>query len=162
MIAVSAQQLMPYLADAVPGWFQAAIYAPRRTGSEVAYADNFRFHPDPVLHYEIPRDGEYTVEINDSFYRGREDFVYRMALGELPFVTGIFPLGGKPGEQQPLLCGAGTCPADLTEDAVANRLGSIGMRAPLTSPLNRLPSLWTRCRSASSRNRTTRRRMPRR
>ena len=31
-------------------------------------------------------------------FRGREDFIYRMALGELPFVTGIFPLGGKAGE----------------------------------------------------------------
>src|ERR1022692_3558736 len=48
---------------------------------------------------EAPRDGEYTVEIHDSIFRGREDFVYRLAIGELPFVTGIFPLGGKAGER---------------------------------------------------------------
>jgi len=33
----------------------------------------------------------------DSLYRGREDFVYRIALGELPLVTGVFPLGGPLG-----------------------------------------------------------------
>ena len=65
----------------------------------MAYADDFRFHPDPVLFYEVPEDGEYVVEIHDSIYRGREDFVYRITIGELPFVTGIFPLGGRAGTQ---------------------------------------------------------------
>jgi hypothetical protein len=97
VIAVSAQQLMPYLADAVPGWFQAAITLRDEHGAEVAAAGSFRFHPDPVLHYDMPRDGKYVVEISDSIFRGREDFVYRMSLGELPYVTSIFPLGGKSG-----------------------------------------------------------------
>ena len=43
-------------------------------------------------------DGKYTIQIRDSIYRGREDFVYRITLGELPFVTGIFPLGGRAGQ----------------------------------------------------------------
>ena len=88
---------MPYLADAVPGWFQAVLTLYDAAGKEVAYDDDFRFHPDPVLHYVVPNDGEYTVEIKDALYRGREDFVYRISIGELPFVTGIFPLGGKAG-----------------------------------------------------------------
>ncbi len=95
--AVSARALIPYLPDAVPGWFQATLALYDAAGKELAYADNFRFHPDPVLHYEIPRDAEYVIEIKDSIYRGREDFVYRLAVGELPFVTGIFPLGGPAG-----------------------------------------------------------------
>ena len=33
-----------------------------------------------------------------AIYRGREDFVYRITIGELPFVTSIFPLGGRAGE----------------------------------------------------------------
>ena len=37
------------------------------------------------------------VEIRDSIYRGREDFVYRLAVGELPFITGVFPLGARSG-----------------------------------------------------------------
>ena len=97
VIAASARELLPYLADAVPGWFQAVLTLYDSAGKEVAYNDDFRFHPDPVLHYVVPEDGEYTVEIKDALYRGREDFVYRIRIGELPLVTGIFPLGGRTG-----------------------------------------------------------------
>jgi hypothetical protein len=96
--AVSARDLIPYLADAVPGWFQATVALYDSKGHELAYDDDFRFHPDPVLYYEIPRDGEYVIEIKDAIYRGREDFVYRLTVGELPYITGIYPLGGKIGE----------------------------------------------------------------
>jgi hypothetical protein len=83
----------------VPGWFQATIALYDSKGKELAYNDDFRFQPDPTLHFEIPSDGTYTIEIKDSIYRGREDFVYRIAIGELPFITSIFPLGGRVGEQ---------------------------------------------------------------
>ena len=95
--AVSARSLMPYLADAVPGWIQAALTLRDSKGREVAYSDAFRFNPDPVLSFIVPADGAYTVEINDAIYRGREDFVYRISLGELPFITGVYPLGGPAG-----------------------------------------------------------------
>jgi hypothetical protein len=94
VLAVSARDVMPYLADAVPGWFQATVALSDAAGREVAYDDDYRSQPDPVLHYRIPADGEYTVEIKDALYRGREDFVYRLSAGELPFVTSVFPLGG--------------------------------------------------------------------
>jgi len=99
VVSVAARSLIPYISDAVPGWFQAtaALYDPK--GKEVRYVDDYRFHPDPVLYYEVPEDGEYTLEIKDAIYRGREDFVYRITIGELPFITSIFPLGGKAGTQ---------------------------------------------------------------
>lgn len=99
---VSARTLIPYLADAVPGWFQATLALYDTKGKELAYNDDFRFHPDPVLSCEIPRDGDYVIEIKDAIYRGREDFVYRIALGELPFVTSLFPLGGRLGDPTPI------------------------------------------------------------
>lgn len=92
--AACARELIPYIADAVPGWFQAVLAVYDAQGKELAYDDDFRFHPDPVLHFQIPADGQYVVEIKDAIYRGREDFVYRITIGELPFVTGVFPLGG--------------------------------------------------------------------
>ena len=97
--AVNARSLIPYIADAVPGWFQATLALYDSKGKELAYADDFRFNPDPVLYYEIPLDGDYALEIKDAIYRGREDFVYRITAGEVPFLTSIFPLGGKAGEQ---------------------------------------------------------------
>ncbi len=97
--AAAARQLIPYLADGVPGWFQATLTLYDPNGNELAYDDDYRFHPDPVLYCEIPRDGEYVLEIKDAIYRGREDFVYRIVLGEIPFVTSIFPLGGRVGDR---------------------------------------------------------------
>ncbi|MCC6679670.1 MAG: peptidase [Phycisphaeraceae bacterium] len=96
---VNARRLIPYLADAVPGWFQAVVALHDEDGREVAYGDDFRFDPDPVLVFQVPHDGKYVLEIRDSIYRGREDFVYRVALGQLPFVSGIYPLGGQLGQQ---------------------------------------------------------------
>ncbi len=97
VIEAQARSLIPYLADAVPGWFQATLALYDAKGNEVAFADDYRFNPDPVLFYEIAEDGEYELEIRDSIYRGREDFVYRIAVGERPFITQTFPLGGKMG-----------------------------------------------------------------
>ena len=97
VVAVRARELIPYLPDAGPGWFQASLALSDGKGNELAHADHFRFHPDPVLYQELPRDGDYVVAIRDSLFRGREDFVYRVTLGELPFATDLFPLGGSVG-----------------------------------------------------------------
>ena len=96
--SVRARALIPYLADAVPGWFQAVLALYDADGKELVFVDDYRFDPDPVLRYEIQNDGEYELMIRDSIYRGREDFIYRIVLGQLPFVESIFPLGARVGE----------------------------------------------------------------
>ena len=117
VISATARELIPYLADAVPGWFQAVLSLYDAQGREVAYADHFRFHPDPVLFYEVPKDGEYVLQVRDSIYRGRDDFVYRITAGELPFVTGIFPLGGPVGVKTIVKLAGWNLPREtLTED----------------------------------------------
>jgi hypothetical protein len=40
------------------------------------------------------------VEIKDAIYRGREDFVYRIAIGEFPFITSIYPVGCSVNESK--------------------------------------------------------------
>ena len=95
VVQTRARALLPYLADAVPGWFQATTALYDAKGREVAFADDYRFDPDPVLLYAVPADGEYQLEVRDSIYRGREDFVYRVQVGEQPFITRLFPLGGQ-------------------------------------------------------------------
>ncbi|MCX6998526.1 MAG: PPC domain-containing protein [Kiritimatiellaeota bacterium] len=95
----AARALLPYIADGVPGWFQALVTLYNARGQVVACADHYRFNQDPVLFYDVPADGEYTLTIRDSIYRGREDFVYRLRIGELPFITGISPLGAPRGEK---------------------------------------------------------------
>ena len=90
-----AREVIPFIADAVPGWFQATLTLYDSSGKEVAYADDYRFNPDPILFFNVPADGVYTLQIRDAIYRGREDFVYRVSVGADPFITHLFPLGGR-------------------------------------------------------------------
>ena len=148
VLSVQARRLIPYIADAVPGWFQPVLVLYDASGKEVAFADDYRFQPDPVLFYEVPKDGEYVAAIYDSIYRGREDFVYRLSLGELPFVTSIFPLGGQVGIAANIqMQGWNLDEAEITppptdagpgvQSLAANRKGFISNRVPFA--LDTLP-----------------------
>ncbi len=95
VISTQGRQLIPFIADAVPGWFQPVIALYDAKGKELAYCDDYRFKTDPVMFFDVSKDGDYVLEIRDSIYRGREDFVYRISIGELPFITGVFPLGAQ-------------------------------------------------------------------
>lgn len=97
VVATTARRLVPFMPDAVPGWFQALISIHDAAGKCLAAADSYRFDPDPVILFEVPADGEYVLQVRDSIYRGREDFVYRVTIGQVPFVTGAYPLGSKCG-----------------------------------------------------------------
>jgi hypothetical protein len=97
VVAAMTRALIPFMSDAVPGWFQAVLTLTDSKGKELASADHFRFNQEPVLEAEIAEEGDYILSVRDVLNRGREDFVYRIAIGEIPYVTGIFPLGGKSG-----------------------------------------------------------------
>ena len=86
-MAVHARALIPYLANAVPGWFQATLLLHDSASRELAYADDNHFDPDPSLYCVIPADGEYIAAIKDSIYRGREDFIYRLTIREFSAAT---------------------------------------------------------------------------
>ncbi len=141
--AVAARALIPYLADAVPGWFQATLALRKAGGRELAYADDYRYNPDPVLCFDIPEDGAYELELKDAIFRGREDFVYRIALGAFPFVTGAFPAGGRTGEtvnvtlegwnlatNRQTIKLAGSAPGVLPDAVGAGAVGAGGGRLP--------------------------------
>lgn len=98
VISAQARDLIPYVPDGVPGWFQAVLRIRDANDKEVAYNDDFRFNSDPLIYFEVPEDGEYLLILNEALFRGRESFVYRLTIGELPFVKSIFPLGGRVGQ----------------------------------------------------------------
>ena len=76
---VRGRALVPFLGDAVPGWFQPIISVHDiKSGRQLALADDHLFDPDPKLSFTTPTDGTYELRIRDSIYRGREDFVYRI------------------------------------------------------------------------------------
>lgn len=96
VIDVKGRTLVPYISDAVPGWFQPVVRVTDANGQEVAYCDDFYHRPDPHLSFTVLKSGIYCAEIFDAIYRSREDFVYRMSISTNPFVEYIFPLAANP------------------------------------------------------------------
>ena len=74
--ALTGRELLPYLGDAVPGFFNPELRLFDSRGKQVAEADDFYYLPDPVLTYTVPEDGFYRLDVCDNLYRGRSDFVY--------------------------------------------------------------------------------------
>ncbi|MCX6308216.1 MAG: hypothetical protein NTY32_05065 [Bacteroidia bacterium] len=96
--SVKARTLVPYIVDAVPGWFQPIIRITNSKGREVAYCDDYRNAVDPVIVTILPETGTYQICIFDAIFRGREDFDYRIDLGEIPFIQYAYPCVGKVGK----------------------------------------------------------------
>lgn len=96
LIVTQARSLVPYLADGVPGWFQAVVALYDKNWKEVCFSDDYYFQPDPVCRYTVPEDGLYFLEIRDSIYRGREDFVYRIYVLEENDANKNFPFFTSP------------------------------------------------------------------
>lgn len=61
----------------------------------VAADDTLGF--DPALEATLPADGEYAVRIQLLNYAGFPEAVYRLTLGDVPYVTGAFPPGVQRG-----------------------------------------------------------------
>ena len=97
--SVKGRQLVPYIADAVPGWFQPIIKIVDSRGREIAYSDDYYHNVDPLIITTLPKDGDYTLMIHDAIYRGRQDFNYRIQLGVIPYVTGRYPAYGVVGKK---------------------------------------------------------------
>lgn len=53
---------------------------------------------DPLILFDPPQEGDYTIFFRDLNWRGQEMAVYRLTLGVLPHAIGIFPLGGQRGK----------------------------------------------------------------
>jgi hypothetical protein len=64
----------------------------------VAYSDDYYHNVDPVIITTLPKDDTYMLTIHDAIYRGREDFNYRIHIGQIPFVTGRYPAYGTVGK----------------------------------------------------------------
>lgn len=95
VIKLEGRALIPYLADAVPGWFQPVVTVYNEKGEEIAYADDYNRNPDPLFSFVPPVSAPYILEVRDSIFRGRDDFIYRVTVGPIPYITSVYPLGGS-------------------------------------------------------------------
>lgn len=95
LLELLAQTLIPYIPDAVPGWFQGNLEVFDGKGRSVAFSRDHQFRTDPVIFFDVPADDQYTVCVSDAIARGRDDFVYRLHIGPLPYLVSHYPLGGR-------------------------------------------------------------------
>ena len=70
------------------------------TGRELANSRARQDH-DPLIDLQIPATGEYRLRVVDTLYRGGADYVYRVAVGPLPYIDFVFPPAGLPGTNGP-------------------------------------------------------------
>ena len=54
---------------------------------------------DPLIEHALPADGDYFVRVQLLNYGGFPDAVYRLTLGETPYVVGAFPAGFQRGTE---------------------------------------------------------------
>ncbi len=62
------------------------------TGKELAASDD-GFFADPVLTFNVPKAGEYTVAIRDAKYDGDPRWSYALTITDKPYAAQSFPLG---------------------------------------------------------------------
>src|SRR5206468_4310438 len=62
-------------------------------GRVLASNNGFDGSPDPFLGHTFAADGRYRVEVGEVLLGASADHFYRLAVGELHYVTGCFPLG---------------------------------------------------------------------
>ncbi len=68
-----------------------------------AVDDTVLLRQDGFLSVIIPVDGDYTILVRESSYRGAENCRYRLHVGNFPRPSVAYPAGGKRGEQLKVL-----------------------------------------------------------
>ena len=89
---------------------------------------------DPIIRHTLPEDGEYTVRISGLGYRGFPQAVYRLTLGDIGYVTAVFPPGGQRGQTVPVKLSGLNFPGDT---AMSVKVGKDGHPVQYITPTDK-------------------------
>jgi hypothetical protein len=98
---------------------------------------------DSLLVATIPADGRYVLRIHDIAFEGDQDYVYRLSLRTGPYVTHVFPAGGRRGSSPTVRVYGFGLGADGFRDhrlALSADLLGTADRPPVGSGLRAVPS----------------------
>ena len=102
-------------------------------------------HLDSMLTHRFVSDGDYVLRIADRARGGGEDYFYRLTVGQLPYVTHIFPLGVRrdttvsAGIEGINLAGKQRVDLHGSMDFNGDSIRQIRIDTPLGPSLNRVP-----------------------
>jgi len=88
------------LANIYESWLKGFLEVTDASGQPIAtnqgtVDDYYRW--DPVLRFDPPADGEYTIWFRDLNWRSDTKAVYRVTVGELPHAFATYPIGAQRG-----------------------------------------------------------------
>jgi DNA-binding beta-propeller fold protein YncE len=127
-------------------WYRFEVIAGQEVGVQVMKGPGSKLEPtltltdadgrtlaeseSGLLGYRCPAAGTYALGIRDRDYRGEASMTYRLHTGDLPVVTGVFPLGLQRGTE-----------ADIRVEGVnLGQAPTVRVRAPAdAAPGTRLP-----------------------
>jgi WD40 repeat protein/mono/diheme cytochrome c family protein len=96
-------------------------------GRLVASRNDFDGEPDPLLAYDVPRDGRYRVSVRDLSAAGSEKHFYRLTIGKLAYVTGCYPLSVPANGKTSVRLLGYNLPADAMVEVTAGAEGEAGV-----------------------------------
>ena len=89
---------------------------------------------DARLDFTFPKEGYYYVEVTDARFSNQGQNFYRLKMGAYRYAEGIFPLGGRRGEQVPVTFFGGRAGAAATTAADLRTLAATDAYTHITLP----------------------------
>ena len=71
-------------------------------GAVLAKNDDFGETREPLIVYTPAADDTFLVRVSDSLNTGSPRHVYRLTVGEVPYLTSVYPLGRRRGSSRPM------------------------------------------------------------
>ena len=98
----SAKQGQTLILDMAARRLESKAVSPRleildASGKMLASNNGLDSGSDPFLAFSVPHDGMYTARVREITLEGSADHTYRLTVGELPYVTGWWPLSVTAG-----------------------------------------------------------------
>ena len=113
------------------------------SGAVLASNDDFADTREPLIVYTPKTDGTFLVRVSDSLNTGSPRHVYRLTIGEVPYLTSVYPLGRRKGSSRPVSVDGANLGAVARGVAGASlpdspELAPVEVRTPGGEPLNRM------------------------
>ena len=88
---------------------------------------------DPLLSFTVPADGTYRLRIAEATFAGSPDHFFRLSAGELPLVTGVFPLSVPANQESEVEVLGANLGSGRTVRLIAGEPGETNLPEPVKS-----------------------------
>ncbi len=97
------------------------------SGRLVASNIDFEGEADPLILATLPADGRYILSVSDLQLGASADHYYRLSVGDLPVVTGAWPLAVPANAETEVRLLGANLPANATAKVKAGADGEVGV-----------------------------------